>query len=158
VLKGRDMTAPAPAESLDIQQILELLPHRYPFLLVDRIEQIHDDESCVGIKNVTVNEPFFRGHFPGRPVMPAVLLLEGMAQSAGAICALWLKRDRPPQSVYFITIDKAKFRRPVIPGDRVEYHMRRLARRKNMWWFRGEAKVNGQVACEAELGAMIAEL
>jgi 3-hydroxyacyl-[acyl-carrier-protein] dehydratase len=158
VLKGRDMTAPAPAESLDIQQILELLPHRYPFLLVDRIEQIHDDESCVGIKNVTVNEPFFRGHFPGRPVMPAVLLLEGMAQSAGAICALWLKRDRPPQSVYFITIDKAKFRRPVIPGDRVEYHMRRLARRRNMWWFRGEAKVNGQVACEAELGAMIAEL
>jgi 3-hydroxyacyl-[acyl-carrier-protein] dehydratase len=158
VLKGRDMTAPAPAESLDIQQILALLPHRYPFLLVDRIEQIHNDESCVGIKNVTVSEPFFLGHFPGRPVMPAVLLLEGMAQSAGAICALWLKRDRPPQSVYFITIDKAKFRRPVIPGDRVEYHMRRLARRRNMWWFRGEAKVNGQVACEAELGAMIAEL
>jgi 3-hydroxyacyl-[acyl-carrier-protein] dehydratase len=152
------MTTSTPADSLDIQQILELLPHRYPFLLVDRIEQIRGDESCVGIKNVTINEPFFRGHFPGRPVMPAVLLLEGMAQSAGAICARSLKRDRPPQSVYFITIDKAKFRRPVIPGDRVEYHMHRLAQRRNMWWFRGEAKVDGQIACEAELGAMIAEL
>ena len=152
------MTTSTPADALDIQQILELLPHRYPFLLVDRIEQIRGDESCVGIKNVTVNEPFFQGHFPGRPVMPAVLLLEGMAQSAGAICALSLKRDRPPQSVYFITIDKAKFRRPVIPGNRVEYHMHRLARRRNMWWFRGEAKVNGQIACEAELGAMIADL
>ena len=151
------MTTSTPADALDIQQILELLPHRYPFLLVDRIEQIRGDESCVGIKNVTVNEPFFRGHFPGRPVMPAVLLLEGMAQSAGAICALSLKRDRPPQSVYFITIDKAKFRRPVIPGNRVEYHMHRLATRRNMWWFRGEAKVDGQIACEAELGAMIAE-
>ncbi len=152
------MTTSTPADSLDIQQILELLPHRYPFLLVDRVEQIRGDESCVGIKNVTVNEPFFRGHFPGRPVMPAVLLLEGMAQSAGAICALALKRGRPPLSVYFITIDKAKFRRPVIPGNRVEYHMHRLARRRNMWWFRGEAKVDGQIACEAELGAMIAEL
>jgi 3-hydroxyacyl-[acyl-carrier-protein] dehydratase len=152
------MTTSTPADSLDIQQILELLPHRYPFLLVDRVEQIRGDESCVGIKNVTVNEPFFRGHFPGRPVMPAVLLLEGMAQSAGAICALALKHGRPPLSVYFITIDKAKFRRPVIPGNRVEYHMQRLARRRNMWWFRGEAKVDGQIACEAELGAMIAEL
>jgi 3-hydroxyacyl-[acyl-carrier-protein] dehydratase len=152
------MTTSTPADSLDIQQILQLLPHRYPFLLVDRIEQIRGDESCVGIKNVSVNEPFFSGHFPGRPVMPAVLLLEGMAQSAGAICARSLQRDRAPQSVYFITIDKAKFRRPVIPGDRVEYHMQRLARRRNMWWFRGEAKVNGQIACEAELGAMIAEL
>jgi 3-hydroxyacyl-[acyl-carrier-protein] dehydratase len=152
------MTTSTSADSLDIQQILQLLPHRYPFLLVDRIEQIRGDESCVGIKNVSVNEPFFSGHFPGRPVMPAVLLLEGMAQSAGAICARSLQRDRAPQSVYFITIDKAKFRRPVIPGDRVEYHMQRLARRRNMWWFRGEAKVNGQIACEAELGAMIAEL
>jgi 3-hydroxyacyl-[acyl-carrier-protein] dehydratase len=152
------MTATLSPDALDIQQILDLLPHRYPLLLVDRIEQIRGDEFCVGIKNVTMNEPFFTGHFPGRPVMPAVLLLEGMAQSAGAICALSLKRDRPPQSVYFITIDKAKFRRPVIPGDRVEYHMSRLARRKNMWWFRGEAKVNGEIACEAQLGAMIAEL
>ena len=151
------MTASPAPDTLDIQQILELIPHRYPFLLVDRIEQIRGDESCIGIKNVTVNERYFQGHFPGRPVMPAVLLLEGMAQSAGAICALSLGKNRPPQLVYFITIDKAKFRRPVIPGDRVEYHMNRLARRKNIWWFRGEAKVGGRIACEANLGAMIAE-
>ena len=151
------MTASPVLDTLDIQQILELIPHRYPFLLVDRIEQIRGDESCIGIKNVTVNEPYFQGHFPGRPVMTAVLLLEGMAQSAGAICALSLGKNRPPQLVYFITIDKAKFRRPVIPGDRVEYHMNRLARRKNIWWFRGEAKVGGRIACEANLGAMIAE-
>ena len=151
------MSNASPSDSLDIRQILDLLPHRYPFLFVDRIEQIRGDESCVGIKNVTINEPFFRGHFPSRPVMPAVLLLEGMAQSAGAICALSLKRERAPKLVYFITIDKAKFRRPIIPGDRVEYHMRKLAQRRNMWWYRGEAKVGGETACEAELGAMIAE-
>ena len=144
-------------QTLDIAEILKQLPHRYPFLLVDRILSCDPGVSIRGLKNVTFNEPFFQGHFPGRPVMPAVLLLEGMAQSAGAICALSLHRDRPPQSVYFITIDKAKFRRPVIPGNRVEYHMHRLARRRNMWWFRGEAKVDGKIACEAELGAMIAE-
>ena len=151
------MSNASPSDSLDIRQILDLLPHRYPFLFVDRIEQIRGDESCVGIKNVTINEPFFRGHFPSRPIMPAVLLLEGMAQSAGAICALSLKRERAPKLVYFITIDKAKFRRPIIPGDRVEYHMRKLAQRRNMWWYRGEAKVGAETACEAELGAMIAE-
>src|ERR1700692_3919825 len=92
-------------ESLDIQQLMEVLPHRYPFLMVDRVEQIRGDESCVGIKKVTFNEPYFQGHFPGRPVMPGVLLLEGMAQSAGAICALSLGKDGPLQSVYFLTVD-----------------------------------------------------
>ena len=145
-------------DSLDIQGLLEVLPHRYPFLMVDRIEQIRGDESCVGIKNVTVNEPFFQGHFPGRPVMQGVLLLEGMAQSAGAICALSMGKGRPLQSVYFITIDKAKFRRPVFPGDRIEFHMQRRAKRRLMWWFHGEAKVDGVVACEADVGAMIAEV
>jgi len=151
------MTKPATTlEAADIAAILKALPHRYPFLMIDRIIEMRGDEAAIGIKNVSVNEPFFQGHFPGRPVMPAVLLLEGMAQSAGAICALSLHRDRPPQSVYFITIDKAKFRRPVIPGNRVEYHMHRLARRRNMWWFRGEAKVAGQTVAEAEIGAMVA--
>jgi 3-hydroxyacyl-[acyl-carrier-protein] dehydratase len=134
-----------------------VLPHRYPFLLVDRIIEIRGDQSCIGIKNVTANEPFFQGHFPGQPVMPGVLLLEGMAQSAGAICALLQGADRPLHKVYFLTVDKAKFRRPVIPGDRVEYHMQRITRRKKMWWYRGEAKVDGALACEAEVGAMIAE-
>ncbi|MBX6425859.1 MAG: 3-hydroxyacyl-ACP dehydratase FabZ [Variibacter sp.] len=145
------------ADTLDIQQIMAALPHRYPFLLVDRIERIVGDESCVGIKNVTINEPFFPGHFPGRPVMPGVLLLEGMAQTAGVICAMALGRTEPARSVYLLTIDKAKFRRPVVPGDRVEFHMNKINQRRTMWWFRGEAKVDGQIVCEAEIGAMIAE-
>ena len=142
--------------SLSPQQILEYLPHRYPFLMVDRIEQIRGDEFCVGIKNVTFNEPCFQGHFPGRPVMPGVLLLEGMAQTAGAICALALGADRP-RFVYFLTIDKAKFRQPVVPGDRVEFHLTKLSQRRTMWWYRGESKVDGKVVCEAELGAMMAD-
>src|SRR5215218_5431572 len=129
--------------ALDINKLLDLLPHRYPFLLVDRIEQVRGDDSCVGIKNVTINEPFFMGHFPGRPIMPGVLLLEGMAQTAGAMCALNLGFTRPASTVYFTTIDKAKFRRPVVPGDRVEFHMTKIANRKTMWWFKGEAKVAG---------------
>ena len=145
------------AATLTTQDILRLLPHRYPFLLVDCIERIVGDESCVGIKNVTINEPFFPGHFPERPVMPGVLLLEGMAQTAGAMCTHALNRGGVAQNVFFLTIDKAKFRRPVMPGDRVEYHMTKKARRKNMWWFRGEAKVGGHIVCEAEVGAMIAD-
>ncbi len=144
--------------SLEMQQLMELLPHRYPFLLIDRIIAVRGDESCIGIKNVTVNEPFFQGHFPGRPVMPGVLLLEGMAQSAGAICVMSTGTNRPPQQVYFLTIDKAKFRRPVVPGDTVQYHMTRIAKRKTMWWYRGEARVNGELACEAKVGAMIAAI
>lgn len=140
---------------LDIQQIMAALPHRYPFLLVDRIEAIVGDVSCVGIKNVTFNEPFFQGHFPGRPVMPGVLMLEGMAQTAGAMCAN--ARGEAPRLVYFMTIDKAKFRRPVVPGDRLEYHMTKINQRRTMWWYRGEAKVAGKVVAEAEVGAMIAD-
>jgi 3-hydroxyacyl-[acyl-carrier-protein] dehydratase len=143
--------------TLELQDILRLLPHRYPFLLVDRIVEVRGDESCIGIKNVTANEPFFQGHFPGQPVMPGVLLIEAMAQTAGAICALTRGYDNPPKSVLFLTIDKAKFRRPVVPGDVVEIHMRKKTRRKSMWWFMGEAKVKGELAAEAEVGAMIVD-
>jgi 3-hydroxyacyl-[acyl-carrier-protein] dehydratase len=144
--------------ALNAEQIQKLLPHRYPFLLVDRIEQIRGDEFCVGIKNVTVNEPFFPGHFPGRPVMPGVLLLEGMAQTAGAICALARQGlERKHGVVFFLSVDKARFRRPVVPGDQVEFHMTKLKQRGTWWWFSGESKVGGRVVCEAELGAMIAE-
>src|SRR6516165_7894155 len=141
--------------SADISDILKALPHRYPFLMVDRIVNIQGDESAVGIKNVTFNEPQFVGHFPGNPIFPGVLLIEGMAQTAGAICVFARKGDSPKQ-VYFLTIDKAKFRKPVIPGDTVEYHVTRIARKRNMWWFRGEAKVAGMKVAEAEVGAMLA--
>jgi 3-hydroxyacyl-[acyl-carrier-protein] dehydratase len=152
-MTGTDETLP----QLGPQDILRLLPHRFPFLMVDRIVAIRGDESCIGIKNVTFNEPFFQGHFPGNPVMPGMLLLEGMAQTAGAVCGLRQGRTGPAAKVFFLTVDKAKFRRPVVPGDVVEYHMRKLAQRRTMWWFRGEAMVAGQLVAEAELGAMIAD-
>ncbi len=145
-------------ECADILRLLELLPHRYPFLLVDRIDAIDGDNSCIGIKNVTFNEPQFQGHFPSRPVFPGVLLIEGMAQTAGAICVHNnLKTGGPgrPSVVYFMTVDKVKFRKPVIPGDRIEYHMRKLKQRANMWWFRGEAKVDGKIVAEGEVSAML---
>jgi 3-hydroxyacyl-[acyl-carrier-protein] dehydratase len=147
----------AGGDTLGPEQILKLLPHRYPFLLVDRVVAIRGDESCIGIKNVTHSEPYFQGHFPTRPVMPGVLLIEGMAQTAGAVCALSRGYDRPPSSVFFLTVDKAKFRKPVVPGDIVEYHMTKISRRKQMWWYRGEAKVAGQLVAEAIVGAMIAD-
>jgi 3-hydroxyacyl-[acyl-carrier-protein] dehydratase len=144
-------------DTLGTEDLLRLLPHRYPFLMVDRVKAIREDASCIGIKSVTFNEPFFQGHFPGNPVMPGVLLLEGMAQTAGAVCGLLTGIDRPPSKVLFLTIDKAKFRRPVVPGEVVEYHMTKLTRRKQMWWFSGEAKVAGRLVAEAVLGAMISE-
>ena len=144
-------------DAIGIKEILAALPHRYPFLLVDRIIDIRGDEHGIGIKNVTINEPHFVGHFPNNPVMPGVLVLEGMAQTAGTLCIRAMSGGAKPALVYFLTIDKAKFRRPVVPGDTLEYHMTRKARRRNMWWYRGEAKVAGEVVAEAELGAMIAE-
>jgi 3-hydroxyacyl-[acyl-carrier-protein] dehydratase len=144
-------------DAAGIKEILEALPHRYPFLMVDRVIDIRGDEHGIGIKNVTANEPQFMGHFPGNPVFPGVLMIEGMAQTAGVMCI----RARPVQSqpslVYFLTIDKAKFRKPAMPGDRIEYHMNKINRRRNMWWYRGEAMVDGNVIAEAEVGAMIAE-
>jgi 3-hydroxyacyl-[acyl-carrier-protein] dehydratase len=143
--------------SVEFAEILKLLPHRYPFLLVDRVIEIDGDKSCIGVKNVTANEPHFVGHFPGNPVMPGVLLLEGMAQTCGVICSLASGEGRPLRRVFFLTIDKAKFRKPVLPGDVVEYHMTQTANRKTMWWFHGEAKVRGVLVAQAEIGAMVAE-
>lgn len=142
-------------ETVDIMRLLELLPHRYPFMLIDRIIDLDGDNSCIGIKNVTYNEPQFTGHFPLQPVMPGVLLIEGMAQTAGAMCVLAKLGGKKPKAVYFMTIDKVKFRKPVMPGDTVEYHMTKLKNRGNMWWYRGEAKVQGQLVTEAEVGAML---
>jgi 3-hydroxyacyl-[acyl-carrier-protein] dehydratase len=146
---------PTQLDTADILKVLELLPHRYPFLLVDKIIEINGDESCIGIKNVTINEPQFTGHFPTRPLFPGVFLIEGMAQTAGAICVAKLAEKTRPRQVFFMTIDKAKFRKPVVPGDVVEYHMRKINNRRNMWWYRGEAKVAGTLVAEAEVGAML---
>ncbi len=142
-------------ETYDIKRLLEMLPHRYPFLLVDRIVEARGDEYGVGIKNVTINEPQFMGHFPGSPVMPGVLLIEAMAQTAGALCVASQLSDAKPSIVYMMTIDKAKFRKPVAPGDQVRLHMTRIARKRNIWWYRGEAKVDGVLCCEAQLSAML---
>jgi len=140
----------------DIREVLRLLPHRYPFLMVDRVIDMRGDEHAVGIKNVTFNEPQFMGHFPDNPVMPGVLVIEGMAQTAGALCSRHLG-GAAGRKVYFLTIDKAKFRKPAIPGDTIEYHVDKIAHRRNMWWYRAEAKVNGVLIAEAEVGAIITE-
>jgi 3-hydroxyacyl-[acyl-carrier-protein] dehydratase len=139
----------------DIHEILRLLPHRYPFLLVDRVIGIRGDEYGVGIKNVTANEPQFVGHFPENPVMPGVLVIEGMAQTACVLCLRQLPPREKPRTLFFLTIDKAKFRKPAGPGDVLEYHMSKTAHRRNMWWYRGEAKIGDAIVAEAVLGAYL---
>lgn len=141
-------------ESAGIKDIMRLLPHRYPFLLVDRIIDIDADNSAIGIKNVTASEPHFTGHFPGNPIMPGVLIIEGMAQTAGAICAK--AQGGGDNLVYFMTIDNAKFRKPVVPGDRLAYHVTKIKQRGNIWRFHCEATVEGVKAAEADIGAMLA--
>ena len=143
--------------SVEIAQIMQLLPHRYPFLLVDRISQMRADESCVGLKNVTINEPFFQGHFPRYPVMPGVLIIEALAQTAGALCVHHAGVTDIPQIVYFLGIDKAKFRRPVVPGDQLHLHVKKIRSRGPVLRFYTEAKVNGQVVAEAEISAMLVD-
>ena len=144
-------------EAADINRILGALPHRYPFLMVDRIREIRGDDSCIGLKNVTFNEPHFQGHFPGHPVMPGVLLIEGMAQTAGALIALAQAVEEQGKLVYFMTIDNAKFRKPVVPGDTVEYHVRKIRRRSNIWKFTAVARVDGAKVAEAEVSAMMVD-
>jgi 3-hydroxyacyl-[acyl-carrier-protein] dehydratase len=144
-------------EAADIGEILRLLPHRYPFVMVDRVIDIRSDEHGIGIKNVTINEPHFMGHFPDNPVMPGVLMIEGMAQTAGVLCLKMLQAHDKRRAVLFLTIDKAKFRKPAVPGDTLEYHVNKMTRRRNIWWYHCEAKIGGVLIAEAELGAMITE-
>ena len=143
-------------ETVDILKLLKALPHRYPFLLVDRIIECDGDDSCIGIKNVTFNEPQFQGHFPDMPVMPGVLLIEGMAQTAGALCVSCglIKR---PKLVYFMTINNAKFRKPVEPGVLLRLEVEFVQKRSSVCKFAGVAKVDGQVVAEANFTAMIAD-
>jgi 3-hydroxyacyl-[acyl-carrier-protein] dehydratase len=141
--------------SLDITEIMALLPHRYPFLMVDRVLDMRAGQSATGIKNVSINEPFFEGHFPGHPVMPGVLIVEAMAQTAGTLVMWSLGAGRSDEVVYFMTIDKARFRRPVLPGDTLRISVNVQRSRGPVWRFSGEARVDGDLVAEAEFSAMI---
>lgn len=143
------------ARTVNIERIMQLIPHRYPFLMIDRVESLIVNESAVGIKNVSINEPHFQGHFPSRPVMPGVLLIEAMAQTAAALVVETLGPESEGKLVYFMTVDNARFRRPVVPGDTVKVHVAKLQNRKNVWKFRGEAMVDGNLCAEATFAAMI---
>jgi 3-hydroxyacyl-[acyl-carrier-protein] dehydratase len=143
-------------DTIDIGRLMELLPHRYPFLLVDRIIEVDGDKTGIGIKNVTINEPFFVGHFPGRPIMPGVLIVEGMAQTAGAMC-LHARGVGSPKLVYFMTIESAKFRKPVLPGDTLHYRLTQIRYRANVWKFSGEAWVGDNKMAEAVVSALISD-
>lgn len=141
---------------IDIKELFVLLPHRYPFLLIDRIVNVDEDLSATGIKNVTFNEPHFGGHFPDDPIMPGVLIVEAMAQTAGAICARQHSKGQR-QLVYFMTIDGAKFRRPVVPGDVLELRVVKQKQRKSIFKYQCEAWVGEEKAAEAIVGAMMVD-
>ncbi len=153
-----DGTAPAPsdvAETIDIAGILDLIPHRYPFLLVDRVVDLVVGRSAVGIKNVTANENFFQGHFPNHPVMPGVLIIESMAQTSAVLVVRTLGAGAMGKLVYFMTIENAKFRRPVIPGDQLRIHVNAERNRGHVWKFGATARVDGVSVAEARYAAMI---
>ncbi len=141
--------------SVDVERIMRDIPHRFPMLMIDRVEDIVSHESAVGVKNVTINEPFFQGHFPERPVMPGVLIVEAMAQTSAVLVVESLGDNAAGLLVYFMTVDNAKFRRPVVPGDQLRIHVTKERRRGNVWKFKGVAKVNGTVVAEAIYSAMI---
>jgi 3-hydroxyacyl-[acyl-carrier-protein] dehydratase len=143
------------ATAVDIKRILQMIPHRYPMLMVERVVDMQLDSSAVGIKNVSINEPFFQGHFPGEPVMPGVLIVEAMAQTAAVLVVSTFGSDSEGKLVYFMSIDGARFRRPVVPGDRLELHVQKVQSRANVWKFAGKAIVDGKVAAEATFAAMI---
>ena len=145
----------AASHEIDIMRVMQLLPHRYPFLMVDRIVDVVPGTSATGIKNVSINEPHFQGHFPKKPVMPGVLIIEAMAQTAGALVVETLGEDAMGKLVYFMVIDSARFRKPVMPGDVLHIHVHVRQQRRNVWKFDGEAKVDGALVAEATYSAMI---
>lgn len=142
---------------IEIDEIMKILPHAYPFLLVDRIVEIDPEKRIVGIKNVTYNEPFFPGHFPGRPVMPGVLIVEAMAQAAGVLVFKSLPEEKYGRPVYFLGIDNVRFRKPVTPGDQLRLDLEITKHRQAIWGFKGKALVDGKLVAEAELLAMMGE-
>jgi 3-hydroxyacyl-[acyl-carrier-protein] dehydratase len=142
-------------EAFDIAQIMRAIPHRFPFLLVDRIVDVVKNVSAVGIKNVSINENYFQGHFPEHPVMPGVLIIESMAQTAAVLVVETLGPEARGKLVYFMTVENAKFRKPVVPGDQMRVHVVKERQRGNIWKFHAEAKVDGKVVAEAGYAAMI---
>ena len=144
-----------PVPMIDIGRIMEMIPHRYPFLMIERVVDIVPSESATGIKNVSINEPYFQGHFPQRPVMPGVLIIEAMAQTAAVLVVHTLGADAEGKLVYFMTVDNARFRRPVGPGDQLHIHVVKERTRGNVWKFTAEAKVDGTLVAEATYSAMI---
>ena len=142
---------------IEINEIMKILPHAYPFLLVDRIVEIEPGKRIAGIKNVTYNEPFFPGHFPGRPIMPGVLIVEAMAQTAGVLASKSMPEEEQGRSVYFLGIDNVRFRKPVTPGDQLRLELEITKHRQAIWGFKGKALVDGKVVAEAELLAMMGE-
>ena len=152
---SEENTTPTDIGVCDIAKIMHAIPHRYPFLLVDRVVDLVKNESCTGIKNVTINENFFQGHFPTMPVMPGVLIIECMAQTAAVLVVETLGPDSAGKLVYFMTIDNAKFRKPVVPGDQMRVHVKKERQRGTIWKFSAEAKVDGKVVAEATYAAMI---
>jgi 3-hydroxyacyl-[acyl-carrier-protein] dehydratase len=156
-MDSHQQTQEARPTSLGIEQILKMLPHRYPFLMIDRLEEIVGDHSAVGIKNVTANEPFFQGHFPGKPIMPGVLIVEAMAQTAAVLVVNSIGREVEGSLVYFMSVENARFRKMVVPGDQLRVHVERIHKRGNVWKFKGEAKVAGVICAEATYTAMIVD-
>lgn len=144
-------------KTADIGKILKLLPHRYPFLLLDRIYDINGDETCVGVKNVTINEPFFQGHFPDYAVMPGVLIVEAMAQTGAVLMSKSLNVDRAGKTILFTSVDNCRFRQPVRPGDVLNMHVKVLRARGGLFKFQGKAMVGDKAAAEAEFAAMLVE-
>ncbi|MCH9019772.1 MAG: 3-hydroxyacyl-ACP dehydratase FabZ [Proteobacteria bacterium] len=139
----------------DIERVQEMIPHRYPILMIDRVIDVVTNVSAVGVKNVSINEPFFLGHFPRRPVMPGVLIIEAMAQTAAVLVVHTLGPESEGKLVYFMSIESARFRKPVVPGDTIYVHVRKQNQRKNVWKFTSEAKVDGRVVAAATYAAMI---
>lgn len=142
---------------IDINRIMEMIPHRYPILLVDRVLELVPGESAVALKNVSINEPHFNGHFPGYPVMPGVLIVEAMAQTAALVVVEALGAEAEGKVVYFMTIDNARFRKPVVPGDSLHIHVEKIQSRGKVWKFKGVAKAEGKVCAEAVFSAMITD-
>jgi 3-hydroxyacyl-[acyl-carrier-protein] dehydratase len=147
--------APRIATTLDVLRVMEMIPHRYPFLMIDRVIEVIADRSATGVKNVSINEAFFQGHFPREPVLPGVLVIEAMAQTAAVLVVHTLGPESEGKLVYFMSVDNARFRRPVFPGDQLHIHVKKNRSRGNIWKFDGEAKVNGALVADATFAAMI---